>query len=313
MAVLILAGIGIARSVAPIDPKLSVDAFEGPALGAAWAGGAVAPATFRTLGGMLLAALPATQRAQLGRLLTESSEYDSRDSRQMAGIYERFANFKDVVWDGFPDAPVLSINLQMPQRAITEAVEQLVREWKEKHGIPERRRRDDSLDDYLAVWDLREGWFDGEYSGSREKTFHAISHELGIPVPTATSRYRSAFRLIAGHEYAPDLWIRLMGPFKLLNAIDASDGLLRRRPWRSPNLRPVTESVLLPGRTETESADFLAAAAVTESEIDLVDVSLDIQTLLHRGRTDEEILCELELRESCRDLIAELRRRHEER
>lgn len=311
-AVQILGGIGISPSVAPVNPKTGVDAFQSTALGEAWVGGAVAPATFRTLAGMLLAALPAAQRAELGRLLTESSEYDSHHSRQMAGIYERFANFNDPVWNGFPDAPVLSVNLQMPQRAISEAIEQLVRLWKEKRGITEHRRRDDRLDDYLAVWDLREGWLDGEYSGSREKTFHAISQELSIPVATATSRYHSAFRLIAGDEYRPDLWIRLMGPLKLRNAVDPSSlGLLLRRPWRSPNLRPVTEAVLLPGRAEPESAGFLTAAAVTESEIASVDLALDIETLLKAGRTDEQILRELELSDAYVDLIAELRRRHE--
>ena len=263
---------------------------------------------------MLLVALPPAHRAELGRLLTVSSEYDSRDSRQMDGIYERFAQFKDPVWDGFPDVPVISINLQMPQRAISEAVEELVRKWKGERGITEHRRRDDCLDDYLAIWDLREGWLDGEYSGSRERTFHAISQELRIPVPTVTSRYRSAFRLISGHDYTPALWIRLMLPFKYLNAVDSSSlGLLLRRPWSSPNLRPVTEAVLLPGRTEPESAEYLAAAAVTESDIALVDLSLDIQTLLESSRTDEQILRELELGEQFADLVAELRRRHESR
>jgi hypothetical protein len=314
VAVQILAGIGISQSVAPINPKAGVDAFESTTLGAAWAGGAVAPATFRTLAGMLLVALPPPQRAELGRLLTESSEYDSRDSRQMAGIYDRFANLIDPVWSGFPAAPVLSINLQMPQRAISEAVEQLVRQWKDERGIPERRRRDDRLDDYLAVWDLRDGWLDGEYFGSREKTFQAIGQALHIPVPTATGRYGSAFRLIAGHEYTPALWIRLMGPLNILNAVDPSSlGLLCRRPWRSPNRRPVTESVLLPGRTEPESAAFLTAAAVTESDIASVDLALDIQSLLKAGRNDDEILRELELSDSYTDLIAELRRRHESR
>jgi hypothetical protein len=264
---------------------------------------------------MLLRTLPPAPRAELGRLLTESAEYDAQDSRQMAGIYDRFARFTDPFWNCFPDAPVLSINLQMPQRAISDAVERLVRKWKEDREITEHRRRDDSLNDYLAVWDLREGWLNGEYAGAREKTFQAISRELRISASTATGRYRSAFRHISGHEYMPDLWIRLMGPLKIMKTVDRSTiGLLLRRPWRSPHPRPVTESVLLPGRSDREGPRFLEAAAVTESDIAMVDLALDIQTLLARGRSDAEIVAELELdREVYLPLIAELRRRHENR
>jgi hypothetical protein len=233
----------------------------------------------------------------------------------MQSICLRLGQLQNAVWNSFPDAPVLSINLQMPQRAINEAVEQLVRQWKQDRGISERRRRDDSLDDYLAVWDLREGWLDGEYVGAREKTFQTISQEIGIPIATATTRYRSAFRNISGHDYTPELWIRLMGPLKISQTVDrANAGLLFRRPWRSPHPRPVTEAVLLPGRNERERPQFLEAAAVTESEIGMVDLSLDIQTLLGRGLSDEQIIRDLELEsELAAGLIAELRRRFENR
>lgn len=85
-AALILGGIGISRATTPVDPRLGVEALGASDLGTAWAGGAVAPATFRTLAGMLLAGLPQAERIQLGRLLAESAEYDSRDSVQMGGI-----------------------------------------------------------------------------------------------------------------------------------------------------------------------------------------------------------------------------------
>lgn len=313
-AALLLASIGISQATTPIDPRLGVESLGVNDLGAAWAGGAVAPATFRSLAGMLLAGLPQAERMQLGRLLNESAEYDSRDSAQMAGIFNRFAQFQGSIWDGIPAAPVLSINLEMPQRAIDEAIRDLVRQWKQERGIPEHRRRDDALGDYLAVWDLREGWADGEYVGCREKTFQAIACERGVNIATVSSQYRSAFRCLSGHDYTPELWIRLMGPSKILNSVDPSAaGLLLRRPWRSPNLRPVSETVLLAGRTEPESAAFLNVAGVTQSEIASIDLALDIQSLLTSGRTDEEILRQLELGEAYRDLVAELRRRYESR
>jgi len=73
---------------------------------------------------------------------------------------------------------------------------------------------------------------------------------------------------------------------------------------------------LLPGREVFERPEFLAAARVTRFQIDLVDLCLDIEALLARGRTNDEIAQELELDGSAqefKDLVAELRRRREDR
>ena len=315
IAIMILRCIGVASTLAPTDPQLGPEALGTGELAAAWAGGAVAPAMLRTLAQMLLLVLPAQQRAQLGRLLNESAEYDSRDSAHMYGIAIRLAEMKEPVWDTYPEAPIVSINLEMPQRAITDAIEQLVRKWKDDAGIVEHRRRDEKLPDYLRVWDLREGWHDGRYDGARDMTLRAIAEETGVKIQTLIDRYRTAFRYLSGHDYSRELWIRLMGPVKLSRYFVRSEsvGLGLRRPWRSPNLRPVTEAVLLPGRNEPESPEFIAASQVSASEFDLVDLSLDIETLIGRGRTDAEIIEELEIKTfSATDLLVELRRRHDD-
>ena len=75
----------------------------------------------RTLADMLLAALPASERSQFGRLLNESAEFDSHDTEHMTSINQRLFKLTDPAWDSYPDVPVVSINLQMPQRAIAEA------------------------------------------------------------------------------------------------------------------------------------------------------------------------------------------------
>src|SRR5258708_5232741 len=89
VAGIVLRGLGVADSMGPLNPRLGPDALGTRDLGGAWRGGAVAPAMFRTLAQMLLTALPAGQRSQLGRLLTESAEYDSRDSSQMISMLSR--------------------------------------------------------------------------------------------------------------------------------------------------------------------------------------------------------------------------------
>jgi hypothetical protein len=313
-AILVLAGIGVSQAMAPPDPRLGPEALGTHDLGAAWIGGAVAPVTNRGLAGMLISSLPASERMRLGRLLTESAEYDSNNSEQMLGIYARLAQWTEAVWDNPPQAPIISINLESPQRAIVAAVEELTREWKEDRAIPEHRRRDDKLNDYLAVWDRREGWEDGQYDVRQERTFPAIARELGLSVPTLTSQYRRAFHQLSGYQYTPELWIRLMGSLKLpqLPSEPEARPLLLRRPWRSPNTRPVTEAVLLPGRKDFDRSDFLAATGVTESQIALTDLALDVQTLMDCHLSDDAILAKLELPPGLpiRELLAYLRELH---
>lgn len=316
-ASLILRAVNVASNVLPPDPRDGFATLGMGTLGSGWEGGAVAPAMLRTFAHMLMLALPKAERAQLGRLLNESAEYESSDKSQMASIHQRLAALPGDVWNSFPIAPVISINLQSPQRAITEAVETLVRRWKQERGITETRRRDDKLDEYLEVWDLREGWADGAYHGSHEKQFHEISEQLQVPLPTVVNRYRAAFKYLTGHDYQPELWIRLFGPIKLsrMSAPGGGSRLARYRPWRTRNLRPVAEGVLLPGRREADNPRFLEGAGITASEIGLVELQIDVQTLIARGDSNDQIQHELdpdrELPEGLlADVIAELRSRH---
>jgi len=315
-ASLILNCVNVASSVLPPNPQDDFASLGMDAAGSGWEGGAVAPAMIQSLAHMLLLVLPKEERAQLGRLLNESAEYDSSDRVQIAAFHQRLAALPGEVWKSFPVAPIISINLQAPQRAITDAVETLVRRWKQDRGITETRRRDDKLEEYLAVWDLREGWADGAYDGTREKQFHEIAEQLHVPLPTVVSRYRAAFKILTGHDYQPELWIRLFGPIKLsrLNDPNGNSRLARYRPWRTRNLRPVAESVLLPGRREADDPRFLEGAGITASDLGLVELQLDVQALIERGDSDDRIQQELdpdnELPENLlADLIGDLRSR----
>ena len=315
-ASLILAAVNIASSVSPDDPRDEFAMLGADVIGSAWESGAVAPATFQTLAHMLLLTLPKEERAQLGRLLNESARYETSNQAQMATFHQRLAALPGDVWKSYPVAPIVSINLQAPQRAITEAIETLVRRWKQEQGISETRRRDDKLDEYLTVWDLREGWADGTYDGTREKQFHEIAEQLRVPLPTIQGRYKAAFKNLAGHDYQPDLWIRLFRPIKLsrLNDPVGRSRLALYRPWRTRNRRPVSESVLLPGRRDRDAPRFLESAGITRSEIGLVDLQLDVQDLIKQGQTDDQIRQTLapdrELpHELLADVIAELRSR----
>lgn len=314
-AVLILLAIGVNTSQCPPDPSLGPEALGSRDMGGAWLGGAVAPTTLRELAHILLLALPKDERCRLGRLLNESSEFESDDRQHMSVIHERLAQADGEIWNSFPKAPFIAINLEMPKKAILEAVDKLVGEWKEEGGIAEHRRRDDKLGDYLAVWDWREGWKGGAYRGECESKFREMAEGTHQPLSTLISQYRKAFYYLSGHEYTPELWIQLMGPVKFSQYYSgAEEGLARHRPWRSPSPRPVSESVLLPGRKDLDQPKFLEAAGVTEDQMDVIDQAMDIQTLLAAGKSDEEICQTLELTsEQDQDFVAELRGRHESR
>ena len=315
-ASVILVAVNVAQNVSPPDPRNEFAMLGADVIGSAWEGGAVAPAMIRTLAHMLLLMLPKDERAQLGRLFNESAQYETSNQAQMAAFHQRLASLPGDIWKSFPDVPIVSINLQVPQRAIAEAIETLVRRWKQEQGITETRRRDDKLDEYLAVWDLREGWVDGAYDGTREKQFLEIAKQLHVPLPTLRSRYQAAFKILTGHDYQPELWIRLFGPIKLsrLNDPVGRSRLALYRPWRTRNRRPVSESVLLPGRRHGENPRFLESAGITPSDIGLVELQLDVQDLIKRGQTDDQIrqtlYADRELpHELLADVIAELRSR----
>jgi hypothetical protein len=313
-ASLILAAVNVAENVSPPDPRDEFEMLGADVIGSAWEGGAIAPATIRTLAFILLGVLPKDERAQFGRLLCDSAAYEWSDKAQTNSFLKRLASLPGDIWKSQPDAPIVSFNLQAPQRAITEAVEKLVRRWKQEQGIPETRRRDDKFEEYLAVWDLREGWADGGYDGTREKQFHEIAEQLRAPLPTIQSRYHAAFKILTGHDYKPELWIRLFGPIKLscVNDPVGNSRLACYRPWRTRNLRPVAETVLLPGRRDADHPKFLEAAGITQSDLSLVDLQIDVQTLIKRGDSDDQIRQELDPHRELpngylADVIAELR------
>jgi hypothetical protein len=169
--------------------------------------------------------------------------------------------------------------------------------------------------DYLAAWDLREGWRGDHYDSSQEQTLREIARRFQAPVSTAANRYRSAFRLIVGHDYSPALWARVLGALKVSEWLDPQELPRRtlRRPWRERQPRAVPESVLQapgagPGRT-----GLLDSAGVSEAKIDYVDLVLDVQQLLAEGRSNAEIAAALELTSpSAEELIDHLRQRHQD-
>jgi hypothetical protein len=312
-AALVLFGIGVTGD--PPDPA-SPQSLGTSALSNAWESGAVAPVTYRGLVGMLLTGLPANVRREVGQLLLASGEStDEPTQRQYADVWT-VSQMRDPALDSFPNWPVVGVNLQAPQRVIAQAVEEMVRRWKEEQDIQERRRRDDKLDQYLAIWDGREGWVGDRYEVNREQPLRQIAQEFSMALSTVENHYRSAFRLIVGQDYTPERWMRVLGFWKLVDWPEPDNRPKRksRRPWRTRQARPVAESVLRAPEGDEGLNRVLNTAGACEAEIEYVEFLSDIQELIRLGRSNTEIVVEMQLSRSTADaLIDHLRQREQDR
>jgi hypothetical protein len=145
-----------------------------------------------------------------------------------------------------PLPELLSISPYASEKGVADAVREVLARLKLRGGVSGHRRLSEAqLDEYLQVWDLREGWAGDHYDWSRTKRFREIAVEIGTPVGTVKNRYRAAFRYITGQDYTPDLFAVLFGPLACheskwagwRRSNDDRRPQDRRRPLQTPRYR----------------------------------------------------------------------------
>jgi hypothetical protein len=220
--------------------------------------------------------------------------------------------------DSVPDVPLFYVHLGASQRSITRDMECQVRAWKKKRNLGTCKVNTAKLTEYLAVWDLREGWIGSGYDRSQGLTLAKVTKRLRTgAISTTASRYRSAFEMITGHEFSPDLWWRLFGPLQFPEmSVDSTAVLsapLRRR-FRTPVPRPVPDSKVSPRRLTDQSraSAIVEAGATVRDEIDWTTLKMDLEEQIDKGLSDEDIAEKLELADprtvaDLRSRIADLR------
>jgi hypothetical protein len=247
------------------------------------------PLTYRALADRL-ARLPDDMRADLAESLT---------CGDTTAIRWSLVSLEDPRWDD--EAPAwLGIDIASGTRkGMLEDVGRILDAWCQDEGAPDKRRvATATLDRYLAVWDAREGFADGRYDHTAEKRFRDAAVSLRANIPTLQTRYRSAFRYIIGHEYSPELWTTLFVPLKMPS---------RWKTWRRS--KPRSKSVAPAEQTPSGQAD----AQCRDDFRGATELQEDIQTLIRRGDTDEQIIAKLELTSGqARQLIAWFRGRRED-
>jgi len=278
----------------PWDPARSFADLGGDELNRGWLNGSVQPITLRGMAAILLAYLP---KELLGRLAivfhtAGCNEDGENPENKILAIQSLMTNTASEL-DTYPDEPLVSINPAASDRKISEAISLLLKQWKQERSIQEQRLRSDKHDEYLEVWDMREGWQDGSYDRSTERTFKEIAQETKRPIGTLSNQYCRAFEMIIGHPYSRELWTHLFGALKLGGM--ATEAFARtHRPMASPVRRDVPESVLAPlEEAESGDAGSIVKSQSTTSDEALFELVNDIQTMIANGRTDGQIVEEM--------------------
>lgn len=244
-AVVLLGMIGVSGE--PPDPGTEFSDLGAAKLNAAWLSGAIHPVSLRGIAGMLIGLLPKETVGRVGILLVEAGCDDQENAppRQVKAMLDLHALDLPGL-DSYADEPIVSVNPAASGRQITKAISDLVKQWKSERQLEEKRDRSDKYADYLRVWDMREGWTGEEYDLSREKKLREVAIEIGLDLSTVNNHYRSAFEMIVGQPYLPDLWCRVFAVVKLMDLTGENivGRVTHHRPLVSPTRRPVPESAL---------------------------------------------------------------------
>lgn len=300
-AAVMLGAIGVTGE--PVAPDLE---FEN--LGATCApflAGAVQPVTLRALATMLTWNLPPAELRVIAAtfLSAVNPEYaiegdDERQAGQRTAAIERLTQLASPSLDAIADAPIFHVHLASSQRTILDDLRQQMRYWQERRIEPPGRLRVANLAEYIEVLDLREGWTGAGYEVSQELPFGLVAQRCRQPQSTIFSRYRSAFELIVGHPFTPQLWWRIFGPLKFsrlfANPADSLTTLIRHR-FQSPARREVPESIIwTPPRPHMATPTERGPDSIC-AEADGVDLVVDLTDLIAQGLDNEEIARRLDL------------------
>lgn len=297
IATLVLLNIGVSGD--PPPPDAGEEALQTRQIGKAYLAGAVAPMTYRAMAGMMMKDCSKPTLIKLANYLAYQAGCESSELHldHMAKLMKD----DDSELDRIPNRPILGINLEAPQRAIVEAVNQQVKQWKNEQGIKERRRRAEKLPAYLKVWDQREGWAGDRYDIKKERSFVDIARKTGQKQSTVVNQYLSAFKLISGHEYSFENWARLFIVEKMYD-LQAQSALRRRvveRREKGMSVTPIpagfVDRVTKDEDGRPDRSGLMANVADKIDHIDDADTIMDIECMIEKGCCNDEIAKKLEI------------------
>jgi hypothetical protein len=305
-ASLMLGSIGVSGE--PVSPETPFRALIEGCNDPEFLCGSVQPISFRAVVAMLINGLPPAERAAVGALLTtgDDDEYlvpgdDDERTKEKQRALASLGRLISPVLDSYPDIPLFYVHVGASQRAITRDVEHQTRRWKRRRGLGSSKVHTSNSSKYLQVWDLREGWNGGGYDCSKELTFIDVGRRLKIGAASSVAnRYRSAFEMITGHAFRPDLWWRLFGPLKFSafwgDPIQTLSAPIRHR-LQSPIRRPIPEARVSPTAHSPHLSGTVESVSAIGDGAEQRDLLIDLRDLIGRGLDDQEIARRLEIKD----------------
>jgi hypothetical protein len=303
-ATLMLGSIGVFGE--PVSPETPFPALMEGCNEPGFLSGSVQPISFRAAIAMLINGLPPAERAVVGAILMTGGDDeivipgdDDDRTQQKQRALASLGSLISPTLDSYPDIPLFYVHVGASQRGIARDIEDQVRRWKRRRGLASNKVHTSKLSKYLEVWDLREGWNGGGYNRSKELTFVDVGRRLKIcAISTVVNRYRSAFEMITGYTFKPDLWWRLFGPLKFSAlCVDPSQTLsapIQHR-LKSPIGRPIPETRVSPTAHSPHLSGTVESGSAIGDDAEQRDLLIDLRDLIGRGLNDQEIARRLEI------------------
>ena len=291
LARLILLGIGISNQYPP--PDTPFEKLDDHILASIWIDGVIAPQTMRSLLLNLINSLSPQGCLVAGTLMYQRGTLEENNEDTLFNYLQSVSECEWEELDSFPKGPLIALNPFATKNALEKAFGKYVVELKSNGDFEEHRQRSDKIKEYLAVWDLREGWTGSGYDIHKEKSWQQISDELNIQVQTARKRYNSAFYEIVGKDYSFADWFVLFGSVKASKLLKKNQIPQRYilRSERTQSVEIVPETRL---NKESDSDSFLDNVDSENSDVVFHDAEHqlfhEILDLIKSGKTDDEII-----------------------
>ena len=269
-----------------------------------WMAGSVHPISFRGILGLLLAHLPPTAIREVVEVFELAASLHAEEGVGTVEALLRLRTLSDDIFNQYSDELIVCLSPTASVRQLQADISSAVESFRSRRSISPQRNREDRYEDYLRVWDLREGWVSGEYRADHEHRFEQIATELQESISTVHNRYRSAFELITGHPYSPELWFRVFAPLKVSNVnLGKISEITLRRPSTSRVRREVPESIVCPA---VDGPSLSTSRPDVPENDQLIDMLIDMGQFVAEGLSNEDIADRFGIDDSDLTLVEDL-------
>lgn len=270
-----------------------------------WMSGSIHPISTRGMLSIALATLSPAALKDISRLFEHAAKEESEEGDFRVQAQFELMRVTDESLDQYPDELIVSLAPQSTVKQFQADAKAVLERFQEQRKLHPGRTRADRYEDYLRIWDMREGWCHGQYQSEREMTLSQIASQTGDSIKTIHNRYRSSFELITGHKYTPELWFRVMGPLRFTDdELQEISIISKRRPRKSSTRQEIPDSRL----NNPEHDDTLVTSKTQEdNSLELAQMRLDVQSLIAKGWDNDRIARELNPDEPHPDIVQKFR------